>query len=83
MESGYATLVVVEAELVTVGPSPEAIELPLVPLKNLVVFPHMIVALYVGREKSVRALEDAMLDQRKVFLCGQRQVDCDWIKVGL
>jgi len=74
---------------VAVGPSPEAIELPLVPLKNLVVFPHMIVPLYVGREKSVRALEDAMLNQRKVFLCAQRQVDCqdpkeaDLFRVGV
>jgi ATP-dependent Lon protease len=74
---------------VAVGPSPEAIELPLVPLKNLVVFPRMIVPLYVGREKSVRALEDAMLNQRKVFLCAQRQVDCqdpkdaDLFRVGV
>jgi ATP-dependent Lon protease len=36
----------------------------------------MIAPLYVGREKSVRALEDAMLNQRKVFLCAQRQADC-------
>ncbi len=35
---------------------------PVLPLRDIVVFPHMIVPLFVGREKSVRALEDVMKD---------------------
>ena len=35
---------------------------PVLPLRDIVVFPHMIVPLFVGREKSVRALEDVMED---------------------
>ncbi|HYM50995.1 MAG TPA: endopeptidase La [Candidatus Limnocylindrales bacterium] len=54
-----------------------AVELPLLPLKNVVVFPHMIVPLYVGRERSIHALEHAMADARKIFLCTQRRPDCE------
>ena len=39
---------------------------PVLPLRDIVVFPHMIVPLFVGREKSVRALEDVMKDDKQI-----------------
>jgi ATP-dependent Lon protease len=53
------------------------LQLPLLPLKNVVLFPHMIVPLYVGRERSIKALEAAMTEGKQVFLCTQRQADCE------
>ena len=44
---------------------------PLLPLRDIVVFPHMIVPLFVGREKSVRALEDVMADDKQILLSSQ------------
>lgn len=44
---------------------------PLLPLRDIVVFPHMVVPLFVGREKSVRALETAMSNDRLIFLATQ------------
>src|SRR2546430_13939586 len=44
---------------------------------NVVLFPHMIVPLYVGRERSIAALEDAMMHGKQVFLCTQRRGDCE------
>ena len=58
------------------GP-PATLELPLLPLKNVVLFPHMIVPLYVGRERSIAALERAMGDGKQIFLCTQRRSDCE------
>ncbi|QIE54231.1 endopeptidase La [Pikeienuella piscinae] len=46
--------------------------LPVLPLRDIVVFPHMIVPLFVGREKSVRALEAVMKDDRSILLASQR-----------
>jgi ATP-dependent Lon protease len=45
---------------------------PVLPLRDIVVFPHMIVPLFVGREKSVRALEDVMKDDKQVLLATQK-----------
>jgi len=56
---------------------PATLQLPLLPLKNVVLFPHMIVPLYVGRERSINALEDAMTKGKQVFLCTQRRADCE------
>jgi ATP-dependent Lon protease len=44
---------------------------PVLPLRDIVVFPHMIVPLFVGREKSVRALEEVMGDDRQILLSSQ------------
>jgi ATP-dependent Lon protease len=41
---------------------------PVLPLRDIVVFPHMIVPLFVGREKSVRALEEVMQDDKQILL---------------
>jgi ATP-dependent Lon protease len=60
---------------VTGGPA--TLQLPLLPLKNVVLFPHMIVPLYVGRERSISALDEAMAHGKQVFLCTQRDADCE------
>lgn len=51
--------------------------LPVLPLRNIVVFPGMIVPLFVGREKSIRALEDVMADDKEMLLVSQRDGDLD------
>ncbi len=50
---------------------------PVLPLRDIVVFPHMIVPLFVGREKSVRALEDVMNDDKQILLVAQRNASQD------
>ena len=44
---------------------------PVLPLRDIVVFPHMIVPLFVGRDKSVRALEEVMADDKQILLSSQ------------
>ena len=44
---------------------------PVLPLRDIVVFPHMIVPLFVGRDKSVAALEAAMAADKEIFLVAQ------------
>ena len=51
--------------------------LPLLPLRDIVVFPHMVAPLFVGRAKSVQALSDAMNRDKKVFLATQKKVGID------
>ena len=53
------------------------IELPLLPLRDVVVFPHMVIPLFVGRDKSMRALEQAMDGERQIVLVAQRSPDPD------
>jgi len=50
---------------------------PVLPLRDIVVFPHMIVPLFVGREKSVRALEDVMKDDKQILLVAQKNASQD------
>ncbi len=50
---------------------------PILPLRDIVVFPHMIVPLFVGREKSVRALEDVMSDDKQILLVTQKNAAQD------
>jgi ATP-dependent Lon protease len=50
---------------------------PVLPLRDIVVFPHMIVPLFVGREKSVRALEDVMKDNKQILLVAQKNAAQD------
>ncbi len=51
--------------------------LPLLPLRDIVVFPAMVVPLFVGREKSVAALEAAMTGEKEIFLLAQLDPGCD------
>jgi ATP-dependent Lon protease len=48
-----------------------SVSYPVLPLRDIVVFPHMIVPLFVGREKSVRALEEVMADDKQILLSSQ------------
>jgi ATP-dependent Lon protease len=48
------------------------IELPLLPLRDVVVFPHMVIPLFVGRAKSIKALEAAMAADRRIMLVAQK-----------
>ena len=50
---------------------------PVLPLRDIVVFPHMIVPLFVGREKSVRALEEVMQDDKQILLSSQIDASAD------
>jgi len=49
------------------------IRVPLLPLRDIIVFPHMVVPLFVGRQKSIRALEEAMNKQKFILLAAQRE----------
>ena len=48
------------------------LELPLLPLRDVVVFPHMVIPLFVGRPKSIKALEAAMAAERRIMLVAQK-----------
>ena len=50
---------------------------PILPLRDIVVFPHMIVPLFVGREKSVKALEQVMNSEKKILLVAQKDASLD------
>ena len=52
-------------------------DLPVLPLRDVVVYPNMVIPLFVGREKSVKALEAAMLNNKRIFLVAQRKSDND------
>ena len=53
------------------------IELPLLPLRDVVVFPHMVIPLFVGRAKSIKALESAMSADRRIVLIAQKAAGKD------
>ena len=59
-------------------PTPETrTEYPMLPLRDVVVFPHMVVPLFVGREKSIQALEVAMEGSKEILLVSQRDAGTD------
>ena len=51
--------------------------LPVLPLRDVVVFPHMVIPLFVGREKSIKALEYASDNENRVLLVAQRDANND------
>ncbi|WP_153916034.1 endopeptidase La [Shewanella sp. TC10] len=53
------------------------IELPVLPLRDVVVYPHMVIPLFVGREKSIRCLESAMEQDKQILLVAQKEADLD------
>ena len=55
----------------------ESIELPLLPLRDVVVYPYMVIPLFVGRDKSIRALEAAMAADKQVLLVAQKSAAVD------
>src|SRR5687767_15974037 len=48
-------------------------KVPLLPLRDIIVFPHMVVPLFVGREKSINALEEAMNHEKEILLAAQKK----------
>ncbi|HKZ10030.1 MAG TPA: endopeptidase La [Rhodanobacteraceae bacterium] len=59
------------------SPVTATIELPVLPLRDVVVYPHMVIPLFVGREKSMKALEAAMEGDRRILLLAQKQPETD------
>lgn len=59
------------------SPDEKTGKLPVLPLRDIVVFPHMIVPLFVGREKSVQALEKVMKEEKKILLLTQKSPSVD------
>ena len=55
----------------------ESFELPLLPLRDVVVYPHMVIPLFVGREKSILALDAAMSTDKRVLLVAQKSAQVD------
>ncbi len=55
---------------------------PVLPLRDVVVYPHMVIPLYVGREKSINALEAAMEEDKKILLIAQKNASDDDPKSG-
>ncbi|MCB1907459.1 MAG: endopeptidase La [Rhodocyclaceae bacterium] len=55
----------------------QPVELPLLPLRDVVVFPHMVIPLFVGRPKSIKALETAMEDGKSILLVAQKSAAKD------
>jgi ATP-dependent Lon protease len=56
---------------------PETSALPVLPLRDVVVFPHMVIPLFVGRDKSIRALELAMESDKRIALVAQKSAETD------
>lgn len=56
---------------------PERIEIPVLPLRDVVVYPHMVIPLFVGREKSIHCLEAAMNDNKQIMLVAQKDASTD------
>ncbi len=57
--------------------NPLATEVPVLPLRDVVVYPHMVIPLFVGREKSIQALDAAMQDNKQILLVAQKSADID------
>lgn len=55
----------------------ELLDLPLLPLRDVVVYPHMVIPLFVGRDKSIQALEVAMNSHKKIFVVAQKDAADD------
>ena len=55
------------------APKPGVRTVPLLPLRDIIVFPHMVVPLFVGREKSIAALEEAMAHDKDILLAAQKK----------
>ncbi|PSW03911.1 endopeptidase La [Photobacterium lipolyticum] len=55
----------------------ERLEIPVLPLRDVVVYPHMVIPLFVGREKSIRCLESAMDNNKQVLLVAQKEAATD------
>jgi len=59
------------------APAPSNVGIPVLPLRDVVVYPHMVIPLFVGREKSIVALDLAMKADKRILLVAQKQADVD------
>ena len=59
------------------GENVDLLELPLLPLRDVVVYPHMVIPLFVGRERSIQALEEAMASDKQILLVAQKNASVD------
>jgi ATP-dependent Lon protease len=57
-------------------------DLPILPLRDVVVYPHMVIPLFVGREKSILALDKAMEIGKQILLVAQKKADIDEPEIG-
>ena len=57
-------------------------EVPVLPLRDVVVYPHMVIPLFVGREKSIQALDSAMQANKQILLVAQKSADVDDPAIG-
>lgn len=71
-----------EKDLVPAADVQVALSLPVLPLRDVVVYPHMVIPLFVGRDKSIKALEAALVDNKQIFLVAQRKSSNDDPKPG-
>ena len=60
-----------------IAENPSRKRLPILPLRDVVVYPHMVIPLFVGREKSVVALDQAMAAEKEILLVAQTQAEVD------
>ena len=60
-----------------IGENMESTEFPLLPLRDVVVYPHMVIPLFVGRERSIEALEEAMVNDKQILLVAQKNASID------
>ncbi len=58
------------------------LDLPVLPLRDVVVYPHMVIPLFVGRDKSIKALDSAMGTNKQILLIAQKSADMDDPEVG-
>ena len=55
----------------------QRVEMPVLALRDVVVYPHMVIPLFVGREKSIRCLDAAMANDKQIFLVAQKDAGVD------
>ena len=58
-------------------PVPNRVDLPVLPLRDVVVYPHMVIPLFVGRDRSIKALDLAMAGDKQILLIAQKSPDTD------
>src|SRR5215212_8753310 len=70
---------IIEAEDLEITPTDEQVQipdaLPVLPLRDIVIFPYMIVPLFVQRERSIRAVDQALAENRMIMLVAQRDLE--------
>src|SRR5215207_8382480 len=70
---------IIESEEIEISQSDEQVQipdtLPVLPLRDIVIFPYMIVPLFVQRERSIRAVDQALAENRMIMLVAQRDLE--------